>query len=72
MAENLLDPKNDSMSEAGLFSFIVRVWREETTIKKRRIVLRGHITPILGGERHYFSDIKDIPAFIAAFLKTRS
>lgn len=71
MAENLLDPENDSMSEVGLFSFIVRVWREETTIKKRRTVLRGHITPIPGGERHYFSDIKDIPAFITAFLKTR-
>jgi hypothetical protein len=52
-----------------ILSFIVRIWREEPAPEDEQTSWRGHITPIPSGKRHYFSDIKEIPDFIAAHLK---
>jgi len=60
---------NEIMNEAKIVSFVVRVWREESTSEKRDAVWRGHITPISSGLRHYFTNINEIPVFIATHLK---
>jgi len=55
-------------NDARILSFVVRIWREEPTSEERPAIWRGHITPIPGGKRHYFEDLQDIPAFLAARL----
>lgn len=69
MPENPPESSNDLTSEANILSFIVRVWREDLDAENSEKVWRGHIMPIPDGERRYFSDINEIPAFIAAHLK---
>ncbi|HLO17502.1 MAG TPA: hypothetical protein VK206_21905 [Anaerolineales bacterium] len=65
------DVEHDVSSEADILSFIVRVWREEPVAKNRRAIWRGHVTPVPEGERHYFSNLKDVPTLIAAYLKAQ-
>ena len=68
MPENLPEAANDfDGDDQNIFSFVVRVWREETDAGSQA-VWRGHITPIPGSERHYFSDINEIPVLIVAYL----
>jgi hypothetical protein len=55
--------------ELKIHSFIVHVWREEMQANPRLAVWRGYITYVNNGSRHYFEDIKEIPAFIAPHLK---
>ena len=62
------DPADEAM-DASMFSYVVRIWKEELTSEKRQTVWRGHITAIPNGKRHYFSDISEIPALIAAHLE---
>jgi len=64
----LEDPEN---SEVSILSFIIRIWREDADIEKDEKGWRGHLTLIPRGERQYFSDIKDIPAFIVAHLRAQ-
>lgn len=56
-------------NEASILSFIVRVWREETSTENQLATWRGHIRPLMGGERAYFRDINEIPDLITSFLK---
>lgn len=72
MSENAKGETNNINSGANILSFIVRVWMEEPDSEGRQKTWRGHITPIPDGKRHYFTDINEIPAFIAAYLKTVS
>ena len=67
-----LDPSDETNSEAHILSFIVRVWREETMPDQHQGGLRGHITPIPNNQRHYFSDIQEIPTFITAYFQAQS
>ena len=62
------DSEND---EVSILSFIIRIWEEDTDIKKEEKGWRGHLTLIPNGERQYFSDINEIPAFILAHLKAQ-
>jgi len=55
--------------ELKIHSFIVRIWLEETHANPRLSVWRGHITYVNTGDRRYFEDINEIPAFIAPHLK---
>jgi hypothetical protein len=61
----------DSVREAHLFSFIVRIWTEELASPDHLPILRGHVTVIPEGERHYFKNIDEIPDLIIAHLKSR-
>jgi hypothetical protein len=56
--------------EANILSFIVRIWREDSTSEKQQASWRGHITSVPNGKRYYFSDIKDIPTFISGYLNS--
>ena len=69
LAENLQDSEDEVTSEAIIYSFIVRVCREELVTKKRQIVWRGFVSSVSNGERFYFIDIKKIPALIVAHIK---
>ena len=64
----------DNFRESGeeeltIHSFVVRIWLEEKQSNPRVVIWRGQITYVNNGDRHYFDDIKDIPAFIAPHLK---
>ena len=69
LPENLPEASNDFDDDVHrIFSFIVRVWREESGTEIRRDIWRGHITVIPGGQKHYFATIDEIPALIEAHL----
>ena len=55
--------------ELNIHSFVVRVWLEEKQTNPRLVIWRGQITYVNNGDRHYFDDINEIPAFIAPHLK---
>jgi hypothetical protein len=65
-----LDLVEEMTSEASILSFIVHIWKEDLSTERHQISWRGYITSVPNGKRKYFSDIKDIPALIAAQLKT--
>jgi hypothetical protein len=68
LPENLPGATNDVDGDShNIFSFVIRVWREETDAGSQA-VWRGHITSIARNERHYFSDISEIPALIVSHL----
>ncbi|MFH2102445.1 MAG: hypothetical protein ABIJ39_03710 [Chloroflexota bacterium] len=70
MAQNLKEDRNCYEEDPGnIHSFIVRVWREETGFDKGQIVWRGHITPLPGEQRYYFSKVSEIPGLLLAHLK---
>ena len=56
--------------ERNTFSFIVKIWLEETTEETGRVLWRGHITHVPSGERRYLKDLDDILLFVALYLAT--
>ncbi len=60
---------NESNGEASLLSFVVRLWKEESSSEEQKISWRGHITLVPNGRRHYFTNISEIPDLIVAHLK---
>jgi hypothetical protein len=55
-------------SDANPHSFIVKIWREGTAEEAGRVVWRGHITHVPGGERRYLKDLADVATFIKPYL----
>jgi hypothetical protein len=72
LVKNQPHEEDDVIHDANIRSFVIRVWREELTSEKGQPIWRGHITPIPNGRRHYFSDIHDIPVYLAEELKEQS
>jgi hypothetical protein len=60
--------RDSNEEELNIHSFIVRVWLEELQADPRLVVWRGYITYVKNGNRHYFEDINEIPAFIIPHL----
>jgi hypothetical protein len=56
-------------SEAHTHSFIVRIWREETSVEAPYAMWRGHITHVPGSQQHYLRDLDDISTFILPYLE---
>jgi hypothetical protein len=50
-------------------SFIIKVWRERTSLKERRFSWRGQITHVPDGERGAVCRIGEIDLFIARYLR---
>jgi hypothetical protein len=61
---------DDLNSDINIFSFIVRVWKETPSSEEGKVLLRGHITPIPDGDRRYFADMDEIPAFMQDYIKS--
>ena len=55
-------------SESRTHSFIIKIWLEETLAEDGRMIWRGHITHVPGGERQYIQDLDAIPPFIQPYL----
>ena len=55
--------------EDGTQVFIVRVWLETREIKDAPVQWRGVVEHVPSGERHYFTDLNDIKAFVGSFLE---
>lgn len=60
---------NDLNGESSLLSFVVHLWKEEAAAEGQPASWRGHITPVPNGERHYFTNISEIPDLIVAYLQ---
>jgi hypothetical protein len=63
------DFADEALHGADIFSFVVRIWKEESD--KDPASWRGHITPIPVGKRHYFLDLEDIIEFITVHLQNK-
>ena len=70
MPKNPPEPLDDVNSDINIFSFVVRVWREDPALEGEKDIWRGHITPIPEGIRHYFTDFDEIPALMEDFLRS--
>jgi hypothetical protein len=68
LPENPPEYLNESNGEASLLSFVVRIWKEDSASEEQLPSWRGHITLVPHGERHYFTDISQIPDLIVAHL----
>jgi hypothetical protein len=55
-------------TESRTHSFIIKIWLEEETDESGRMVWRGHITHVPGGERQYIQDLSAISSFIRPYL----
>lgn len=69
LPENPPEYPNESNGEASLLSFVIRLWKEESSSEEEQNCWRGHITPVPNGKRHYFLNITEIPDLILAQLK---
>ena len=69
MSNGLPETTNGDYADVTLQSFIVRVWKEETGDNTHPPIWRGHITPIPRGNRHYFTELKEIQTFIVTYLE---
>lgn len=49
-------------------SFIIRIWRENTTDSSDFGFLRGHITHVPSENRQYIQKLDDIATFIEPYL----
>lgn len=54
--------------EANTHSFIIKIWREETSADTSQAGWRGHITHVPGGERRYLKKLDDISTFIKPYI----
>jgi hypothetical protein len=70
LPKNPSDSLDDFNSDVNIFSFIVRVWKETPSSEVDQDLWRGHITPIPEGNRHYFTDIDEIPAFMQDYFRS--
>ena len=55
--------------ESKVHSFIVKIWLEEAGDETGRVIWRGYITHVPGGERRYLKRLSEIVDFIACYLK---
>jgi hypothetical protein len=72
LSEAMPGAANDPDDRRNIHSFIVRVWFETADTEMEAEIWRGHIIALPGYERHYFSDIAEISAFIESYLKKQS
>ena len=54
--------------EDASHSFIIRLWVEETAEEAGRVIWRGQITHVQGGERRAVRRVADICDFITSYL----
>jgi hypothetical protein len=69
MSSDPSESANDNQ-DVKIFSFIVRVWKEDPSFGEEKDLWRGHITPIPDGDRHYFTDFEEIPALMYDYCKS--
>lgn len=55
--------------EANTHSFVVRVWREETTEPGDHVIWRGHITHVSTHQKRYLQDLEEIIFFMLPYLQ---
>ncbi|MGE5374557.1 MAG: hypothetical protein ACM3XO_05820 [Bacteroidota bacterium] len=69
MSNDPSEAANDNQ-DFNIFSFIIRVWKEDPSSEEEKDIWRGHIAPIPDGNRHYFTDFDEIPAFMRDYCKS--
>ena len=66
---NLTPERAMSSPESARHSFVIRIWAEEMAEGGSRLMLRGHITHVPGGEKTYLKDLDDIRTFMTPYVK---
>jgi hypothetical protein len=51
-----------------IYSFVVKIWQEESTTEAGAPRWRGRITHVPSGEKRYFEDLQTIVEFIQSYL----
>jgi hypothetical protein len=54
--------------EKSTYSFVIRIWLEETATATKPALWRGHITHVMTGKERYFDDLQDILNFISQYV----
>ncbi len=54
--------------EAEAHSFVMRIWRENRDDPDDQADWRGWIEHVQSGQRHYFREVKEIPAIVAGYV----
>ena len=67
--KHLAEQNDSGLNAAHTHSFIIKIWREETTEKAGCPMWRGHITRVPGGERCYLKELDDIKNFIKPHIE---
>jgi hypothetical protein len=57
------------LPEVNTYSFIIKIWFEETAEETGRVVWRGHITHVPSGKRQYLKNLDEILIFIVPYLE---
>lgn len=57
------------LPEEYTHSFVVKIWIEESADQAGKVMYRGYITHIPGGERHYLKKLSDIDNFILTYME---
>ena len=70
MSESSSDISLDRAGEANIVSFVVRMWKEESTSEEHLAMWRGHITFVPTGDRQYFASINEMTGLIKGHLKS--
>jgi hypothetical protein len=58
------------VSSPDLFiqSFLIKIWLEESTDEDGKVLWRGYVTHVPGGERRFFDNLNAIVRFIKPYL----
>lgn len=65
-------PTDEIDEQSVIYSFVVRIWLEETKAETQRLLWHGHITDVSSGERRYIQSLHEIPEFIQTRLTPNS
>ena len=55
-------------TEFDTHSFVIKIWQEAAADEAGRVIWRGHITHVPGGERRYLKELTEVVAFIKPYL----
>ncbi|MDZ4720588.1 MAG: hypothetical protein SH847_19210 [Roseiflexaceae bacterium] len=55
--------------EPNTHTFVVKIWREETTSSADYVAWRGHITHVASGQRRYVTSLGELHLFIGLYLR---
>lgn len=54
--------------ETHFFSFVIKIWLEETATESSSATWRGRITHVPSGDEYYFNDLSSVVTIIKPYL----
>ena len=60
---------NLNLYEDSTHSFVIKIWLEQAVEETDKAVLRGHVTHVMSGKKHYVKNLDEITEFIFIYFK---